>query len=228
MADLEAMAEALIKGDRDKVVELTQAAIAEGVGPKDILEGGLIAGMTVIGRRFKANEVYVPEVLIAARAMHGAMDILQPELVKAGVEPVGTVVLGTVKGDLHDIGKNLVGMMLTGGGLKVVDVGIDVSPDKFVEACKAEGAQVCAMSALLTTTMPQMADIVKAIKDAGVEVKTIIGGAPVTQNYADEIGADGYAGDAASAVDVAKELMGVAYAAKLRHQRPNVISDNIP
>ncbi len=210
MADLEALAEALIKGDRDKVVDITKAALSEGMGPKEILENGLIAGMSVVGRRFKANEVYVPEVLIAARAMHGGMDILQPELAKAGIEPIGTVVVGTVKGDLHDIGKNLVSMMLTGGGLKVVDIGTDVSPEKFVEACQAENAQVCAMSALLTTTMPKMADIVKALKDAGVNVKTIIGGAPVTQSYADEIGADGYASDAASAVDVTKQLMGVA------------------
>ena len=210
MADLEALAEALIRGDRDKVVDLTKEALSEGVGPKEILENGLIAGMSVVGRRFKANEVYVPEVLIAARAMHGGMDVLQPELVKAGVEPIGTVVLGTVKGDLHDIGKNLVSMMLTGGGLKVIDIGIDASPEQFVEACQSADVQVCAMSALLTTTMPQMAGIVKALKDAGVQVKTIIGGAPVTQSYADEIGADGYAADAASAVDVTKELMGVA------------------
>ena len=210
MADLQAIADALIKGDRNTVAELTKAALAEGVGPKEILEQGLIAGMTVIGTRFKANEVYVPEVLIAARAMHAGMAELESALADAGVEPAGTIVLGTVKGDLHDIGKNLVGMMLGGGGLKIVDVGTDVPPDKFVEACKAEGAQVCALSALLTTTMPQMTEVVKAFKDAGIEVKTIIGGAPVTQSFADEIGADGYAGDAASAVDVAKELCGVA------------------
>ena len=166
--------------------------------------------MNVVGKRFKANEIYVPEVLIAARAMKAGMAVLEPALAKAGVKPAGTVVLGTVKGDLHDIGKNLVGMMLTGGGLKVVDIGTDVPAEKFVEACKAEGAQVCAMSALLTTTMPQMAEVVKAMKAAGVKSKTIIGGAPVTQSYADEIGADGYAPDAASAVDVTKELMGVA------------------
>jgi 5-methyltetrahydrofolate--homocysteine methyltransferase len=210
MADLGALAQALIKGDRDRVVALTTAAIKEGVKAKDILEKGLIAGMDVVGRRFKANEVYVPEVLIAARAMHGGMAILQPELVAAGVKPIGTVVLGTVKGDLHDIGKNLVGMMLTGGGLKVVDIGIDASPDKFVQAVKAEKAEVCAMSALLTTTMPQMAEVVKALKASGVKVKTMIGGAPVTQSYADEIGADGYAADAASAADLAKKLMKVA------------------
>jgi 5-methyltetrahydrofolate--homocysteine methyltransferase len=207
MADLQALADALIKGDRSTVVKLTQEALAGGVKPEEVLYKGLVAGMDVIGRRFKANEVYVPEVLIAARAMKGGMEILEPKLKAAGVKPAGTVVLGTVKGDLHDIGKNLVGMMLTGGGLKVVDIGIDVAPEKFVEACKTSGAQVCAMSALLTTTMPQMAHVLKALKDAGVKVKTIIGGAPVTQNYANEIGADGFAPDAASAVDVTKTLI---------------------
>jgi 5-methyltetrahydrofolate--homocysteine methyltransferase len=207
MADLEALAEALIRGDRDTVSSLTTQALEEGVDPKDVLEGGLIAGMAVIGRRFKANEVYVPEVLIAARAMHAGLAVLQPRLVEAGVEPAGTVVLGTVKGDLHDIGKNLVGMMLTGAGIKVVDVGTDVAPEKFVEACRAEGATVCAMSALLTTTMPQMTEVVKAIKADGAGVKTIIGGAPVTQSFADEIGADAYASDAASAAEEALKLI---------------------
>ena len=209
MADLQALADALIRGDRNTVVDLTQKALDEGVPPKDVLEQGLIAGMSVVGVRFKNNEVYVPEVLIAARAMKGGMEILQPQLIAAGIEPAGTVVLGTVKGDLHDIGKNLVGMMLTGGGLKVVDIGTDVAAEKFIESVKSEGAQVCAMSALLTTTMPQITDVVTAIKEAGVEVKTIVGGAPVTQSFADEIGADGYAPDAASAVDVVKELIGV-------------------
>jgi len=210
MADLAALADALIKGDRDTTAQLTQQAVDEGVGPKDILEQGLIAGMSVVGERFKNNEVYVPEVLIAARAMKAGMAILEPKLAEAGVQPVGTVVLGTVKGDLHDIGKNLVGMMLTGGGLKVVDLGTDVAPEAFVSACKNESAQVCAMSALLTTTMPQMTNVVEALKAAGVEAKTIIGGAPVTQSFADEIGADGYAPDAASAVDVSKELIGAS------------------
>ncbi|MCE5325010.1 MAG: corrinoid protein [Planctomycetaceae bacterium] len=207
MADLQALADALIKGDRNKVVELTKKALEEGVGPAKVLNDGLIAGMNVVGKRFKANEIYVPEVLIAARAMHGAMDVLQPKLVAAGVKPIGTVVLGTVKGDLHDIGKNLVGMMLTGAGLKVVDIGTDAPAEKFVEACKKENAQVCAMSALLTTTMPQMGEVVKAMKAAGVKTKTLIGGAPVTQSFADEIGANGYAPDAASAADVAKTLL---------------------
>ncbi len=207
MADLQALADALIKGDRDQVVELTTQALAEGVAPGTILNDGLVAGMDVVGKRFKANEIYVPEVLIAARAMNGAMDILEPKLAEAGVEPVGTVVLGTVKGDLHDIGKNLVGMMLKGAGMKVVDIGTDVAAEKFVEACKAESAQLCAMSALLTTTMPQMGNVVKAVKESGVSVKTMIGGAPVTQNYCDEIGADGYAADAASAADLAKSML---------------------
>ena len=208
MADLQVLAEALIKGDRNKVVELTKQALAQGTPAADVLNKGLIAGMSVVGKRFKANEVYVPEVLIAARAMKGGMEVLQPALVKAGVQPLATVVLGTVKGDLHDIGKNLVGMMLTGAGLKVVDIGIDASAEKFVEACRNEKAQVCAMSALLTTTMPQMREVIKAVKAANLaDVKVMIGGAPVTQNYADEIGAEGYAADAASAVDVAKKLV---------------------
>ena len=209
MADLQVLADALIKGDRNKVVELTKQALAQGVPAADVLNKGLIAGMSVVGKRFKANEVYVPEVLIAARAMKGGMEILQPALVKAGVQPLATVVLGTVKGDLHDIGKNLVGMMLTGAGLKVVDIGTDVPPEKFVEAAKANNAAVCAMSALLTTTMPQMTEVVKALKASGLKVKAMIGGAPVTQSFADEIGADGYAADAASAADKAKELVGV-------------------
>jgi 5-methyltetrahydrofolate--homocysteine methyltransferase len=207
MADLKALAEALVRGDRAAVITLTTEALQQGLSPGEVLDKGLVAGMDVVGRRFKANEIYVPEVLIAARAMKGGMEVLEPRLKAAGVEPIATVVLGTVKGDLHDIGKNLVGMMLTGGGLKVVDVGIDVSPEKFVDACRTAGAQLCAMSALLTTTMPQMAHVVQALRAAGVAAKTMIGGAPVTQAYADEIGADGYAPDAASAVDLAKSLL---------------------
>ena len=207
MADLKAMAEAIIKGDRDKTRSLVEEAIKENIPAGKILNEGLMAGMGVIGERFKKNEVYVPEVLIAARAMKAGTELLAPLLAEQGVEPVGKVVLGTVKGDLHDIGKNLVGMMLQGGGFEVVDCGIDVPAEKFVEAIKQSGAKVLALSALLTTTMPQMAEVVKSVKDAGVDgVKTMIGGAPVTQAYADEIGADGYAPDAASAVDKAKEL----------------------
>lgn len=207
MADLQALAEALISGDRETVSTLTRQALSEGLSPDEVLNKGLIAGMDVVGQRFKANEIYVPEVLIAARAMKEGMAVLEPLLKAAGVEPIATVVLGTVKGDMHDIGKNLVSMMLTGGGLKVVDLGIDVSPEKFVDACKTNEAQLCAMSALLTTTMPQMSAVVQALRDAGMAVKTMIGGAPVTQTYADEIGAHGYAPDAASAVDLAKSLL---------------------
>ena len=210
MADLQAIAEALIKGDRDTVSELTQAAVDEGVSAKEILDEGLVAGMNVVGARFKANEFYVPEVLIAARAMHSGMDIIKPLLADSDVQPAGVVAIGTVKGDLHDIGKNLVGMMLEGAGFEVRDLGVDVAPEAFVEEIK-NGAQLVALSALLTTTMPSMADVINAAKEAGVadQGQVMIGGAPVTQNYADEIGAAGYAPDAASAVDTARELLGL-------------------
>ncbi len=208
MADLNALAEAVISGNRDEAVRLTKEALGEGVGADKILSGGLTAGMDVVGSRFKNNEFYVPEVLIAARAMSAAMELVEPILAETGAEPVGVVVIGTVKGDLHDIGKNLVGMMLRGGGFKVVDAGIDVAPEAFVEKAKESGAHVVGLSALLTTTMPQMKNVVEALKEAGVSVKTMIGGAPVTQDYADEIGADGYAADAASAVDTARGLVG--------------------
>ncbi len=207
MADLKGIAEAIIKGDRDTTAAKVEEAIKERVPAEQILNEGLTAGMSVIGERFKKNEVYVPEVLIAARAMKAGMELLQPLLSEAGVEPTGRVVLGTVKGDLHDIGKNLVRMMLQGGGFEVIDCGIDVAAEKYIEVIKESGAKILAMSALLTTTMPQMAEVVKAVKEAGIsDLKTMIGGAPVTQAYADEIGADGYAADAASAVDKAREL----------------------
>jgi len=207
MADLKALADAVIKGDQSTAVEITKAALAEGTAAKSILDKGLIAGMDVVGSRFKKNEIYIPEVLIAARAMKMAMEVLEPELAKAGVEPVGKFLVGTVQGDLHDIGKNLVAMMLKGAGFQVVDLGVDVGPEKFVEQAKAAGTQLIGMSALLTTTMPAMEKTVKALKDASVTAKIMIGGAPVTQGYADKIGADGYAADAASAVDLAKSLV---------------------
>ncbi len=208
MADLKALADAVIKGDQNTAVEITKAALGEGTPAKSVLDEGLIAGMDIIGARFKKNEVYIPEVLIAARAMKMAMEILEPELVKAGVEPLGKCLIGTVQGDLHDIGKNLVAMMLKGAGFEVVDLGVDVEPEKFVEQAKAADARVVVgISALLTTTMPGMEKTLKALRDAGVSVKVMIGGAPVTQDYADRIGADGYAADAASAVDVAKSLV---------------------
>jgi 5-methyltetrahydrofolate--homocysteine methyltransferase len=207
MADLKALADAVINGDQKTALEITKAALEEGTAAKDVLDNGLIAGMDVVGERFKKNEIYIPEVLISARAMKTAMAVLEPELVKAGVEPVGKLLIGTVQGDLHDIGKNLVAMMLKGSGFEVIDLGVDVSPEKFVEQVKAAKAQLIGMSALLTTTMPGMEKTIKAVKDAGIPVKVMIGGAPVTQDYADRIGADGYAPDAASAVDLAKSLV---------------------
>ena len=208
MTDFHGIAEALMKGQAPKVKELVQAAVNEGVSPGDILSKGLIAGMSVIGERFKKNEVYVPEVLIAARAMHAGMDVIKPLLSESGVEPRGTFAIGTVKGDLHDIGKNLVMMMIEGAGYEVKDLGIDVSAEKFIQAVR-DGTQVIGMSALLTTTMPAMRKVIEAIKDAGLResVKIMVGGAPVTQVYADEIGADGFAPDAASAVDTINGLI---------------------
>ena len=207
MADLKALAEAVIKGDPNAAVTITKQAIAEKMPAGDILKSGLIAGMDTVGLRFKNNEIYIPEVLIAARAMKMAMQVLEPELVKAGVKPVAKFVVGTVQGDLHDIGKNLVAMMMKGAGFDVIDLGVDVTSEKFVERAKATGAQLVGMSTLLTTTMPKMEKTLKELRNAGLKVKVMIGGAPVTQNYADKIGADGYAADAASAVDVAKRLI---------------------
>ena len=207
MADLKALSEAIIKGDQNTAVEITKAALDEGTAAESVLNDGLVAGMDVVGARFKKSEIYIPEVLIAARAMKSAMEILEPELVKAGVEPVAKFVVGTTQGDLHDIGKNLVAMMLKGAGFKVIDLGVDVSAEKFVEQAKAAGVQLIGISALLTTTMPGMEKTIQALKEAGVSAKVMIGGAPVTQDYADKIGADGYAADAASAVDLAKSLV---------------------
>jgi 5-methyltetrahydrofolate--homocysteine methyltransferase len=212
MVDLGEITQALINGKAPLVTELTNQALAEGKSPQQILYEALIPGMDVVGKKFKANEFYVPEVLVAARAMQAGLNILKPLLAKAGVQQIGTVVIGTVKGDLHDIGKNLVAMMWEGAGFRVIDLGIDVSPEKFVNAAVENGAQLIGMSALLTTTMPAMKNTVEALRVAGLadKIKTIIGGAPVTQKYADEIGANGYSPDAASAVDKAKELLGIA------------------
>jgi len=210
MADLKAIAEAVIKGDQEKATELTKAALEEGAPVKSILDDGLIGGMDIIAARWKKNEVYIPEVLIAARAMKTAMEVLAPELTKAGVKSVGTYMIGTVEGDLHDIGKNLVAMMLKGAGFEVSDIGIDVPAERFVEQAKSVGPQIIGMSALLTTTMPAMDKTLKAIRQAGVTAKIMIGGAPVTQVYADKIGADAYAPDAATAVDIAKQLLASA------------------
>ncbi|MBC8180412.1 corrinoid protein [candidate division KSB1 bacterium] len=209
MSTLENLSTNLISGKAEETKIFTKQALDEGVTPKDVLNNGLLVGMSEVGRRFKNNEFYVPEVLIAARAMKGAMAILKPLLAETGVEPVAKISIGTIKGDLHDIGKNLVGMMLEGGGFEVIDLGVDVTPDKFIASVKEQGAQVIGMSALLTTTMINMKDTVKALEDADLRnsVKIVIGGAPVTDSYATEIGADGYAPDAASAVDVIKSLL---------------------
>ena len=212
MADLQRMCQALQEGEVDEVTALVRQALDDGVDAETILNDALLRGMDVVGEKFKVNEMFVPDVIFAARAMTAAMEVLQPILTERGVEPVGRVIIGTVKGDLHDIGKNLVGMMLRGAGFTVIDLGNDVAPETFVEAAKKESAGkrcLVGMSALLTTTMPRMADVVEAVKQAKLAgVRTMIGGAPVTQGYADEIGADGYAPDAASAADLAKQLIG--------------------
>ena len=205
------MAESLIAGKVDEVTDLTRQALDANVSSKDILEKGLLAGMEVVGKRFKANEMFIPEVLRCAKCMHGAMEILRPLLAETGVETAGTFVIGTVKGDLHDIGKNLVGMMFEGAGFEVIDLGIGLAPAAFVEAIKEHNANLFGMSALLTTTMPKMGETINAIKEAGLrdQVKIMIGGAPVTGEFAKEIGADAYASNAASAVDTGKELLGL-------------------
>ncbi|MDP3791654.1 MAG: corrinoid protein [Candidatus Omnitrophota bacterium] len=202
---------ALAKGDRATVAKLTKEALDRGIGVKTILEDGLIASMNAIGEKFKANEIFIPEVLIAAKAMHAGIAVLEPLFASSGIKPMGKVIIGTVKGDLHDIGKNIVSMMLKGACFEVMDLGIDVPPGKFVEIVQAKGADIIAMSSLLTTSMGAMKDTIKMLKDLGVrdKVKIIVGGAPITQSFADFIGADGYAKDAATAVDKAKELLKV-------------------
>ncbi|MFA5193060.1 MAG: corrinoid protein [Verrucomicrobiia bacterium] len=208
MSELQDLTQAIIKGDRNKAKQLVQTLLDQKVAPMDIVEKGLVLGMAEVGERFKRNEYFVPEMLIAARAMKEAMAMLEPLLAKAGIKPKYTAVLGTVQGDLHDIGKNLVGMMWKGANIGVVDLGSNVSPDKFVAAVKEHNAQIVGLSALLTTTMPAMKDTVQAIRNAGLKtVKVIIGGAPITQEFANEIGADAYAPDAASGVDVAMKTM---------------------
>jgi 5-methyltetrahydrofolate--homocysteine methyltransferase len=206
VSEYEKMSEALQKGKADEVKDLVNAALEAGSEPKSVLEEGLIAGMNIIGGKFKRNEIYIPEVLIAARAMHAGMSVLEPLLVASGVKMVGKLIIGTVKGDLHDIGKNLVGMMFKGAGFEVVDLSTDVAPEKFVES--AADADIVGLSALLTTTMTQMKPVIDALKAEGSTAKVIVGGAPLTQNFADEIGAHGYAPDAATAVETGKALIG--------------------
>ena len=208
MAILQEMSELLQKGRAKQVKELVNQAIAEGLSAKDILEEGLLSGMGIIGEKFKNNEVFVPEVLVAARAMNAGVELLKPLLVSEGVASKGTVVLGTVKGDLHDIGKNLVKLMMEGKGLKVVDLGVDVSAEKFIAAAEENDADIIACSALLTTTMNEMNAVVDALSGTAIKdrVKVLVGGAPVTQAFCDSIGADCYTEDAASAADAALAL----------------------
>jgi 5-methyltetrahydrofolate--homocysteine methyltransferase len=201
--------QAVIEGNLDDCVDLVKAALEDGINVDAILNEGLVSGMNEVGRRFKAGEYFVPEVLISARAMNGGMSILEPILTECGIEPRGRLVIGTVKDDIHDIGKNLVGMMLKGAGYEIVDLGHDVSPDKFTESAMNGNIDAILMSSLLTTTMPNMRTTIEALRDAGVreDVVVMVGGAPVSQRFAEEIGADGFAPDAASAVEVLSELL---------------------
>ncbi len=205
----ENLTESIMEGDESRVKKIVEEAVNNKVPVKEILNDGLIGAMNLVGVKFRNCEIYVPEVLMAAKAMKAGIDLLRPLFDKSGVQPLGKVVIGTVKGDLHDIGKNLVAMMVEGTGFEVLDAGVDVPPEKFVELLKKSQAGLCMMSALLTTTMPSMKNTIEAIKEAGLggKVKTMVGGAPVTQQFANSIGADGYGSNAAAAVDVAKSLL---------------------
>lgn len=209
MQILQQMSEFLQEGNESKVFELTELAIRQDIPPKDILDKGLISGMNVVGEKFREHEIFLPEVLMAAKAMYAGMNQLKPLLIEEGIPSQGKVVLGTVQGDLHDIGKNLVSIMLQGAGYEVIDLGKGVSPEKFIEAADAENASVIGMSALLTTTMPTMKKVIDLLKEKKLSgtIKTIIGGAPVSAGYARHIGADAYAYDAASAIIKIKELV---------------------
>jgi 5-methyltetrahydrofolate--homocysteine methyltransferase len=208
MDDLKPIIETLIKGDEAQLTQLVKSAMAQGVPAKKILSEGLIAGMDIVGEKMENEDMFIPEVLMSAKAMSACVKILKPQLTEEDTAAQGKVIIGTVKGDLHDIGKNLVAMMLASGGLEVFDLGVDVDPDKFAAEVKEKNAGMLCLSALLTTTMPMMRQTIKALTENGIrdQVKILIGGAPVTQGFADEIGADGYAPDAGSAVKLAKRL----------------------
>jgi 5-methyltetrahydrofolate--homocysteine methyltransferase len=206
MADLAALTAAVEAGNRGAAATLTQAAIDEGLDPATIL-AAMTAAMDMVGRKFQEGELFVPEMLIAARAMKAGTAILEPVLLAAGVKPEFRAIVGTVEGDLHDIGKNLVGMMWKGGGIEVFDLGVNVPPARFVEAAQEHDAQLIGVSALLTTTMPNMRAVVEAARAAGISARVVIGGAPVTPEFAAQIGADGYAPDAGAAVDLARRLL---------------------
>lgn len=209
MHNIEALKENLISGKADEVRKNVKEALSLGLSAQTILDEGLVKAMDIVGKRFKTNEIYVPEVLIAARAMHAGMDLLKPLFLKEGVKKIGKFVIGTVSGDLHDIGKNLVAVMMEGAGFEVIDLGVDISPEKFVDAVRKEKPTFLGMSALLTTTMLSMPKVIDALKEAGLrdKVKVITGGAPVSREFAKEIGADGYADDARGAVEIARKLM---------------------
>ena len=209
MAVIDEIKEATISGNREKTTTAIDQALADGMAPGEVIQTGLIAAMAVVGEKFKNNEIYVPEMLIAARAMKAGLAKLKPLMVDGDVDALATVVLGTVKGDLHDIGKNLVGIMMEGAGCKIYDLGVDISPEKFTEAVKEHKPQFIGMSALLTTTMPAMKETIEALENAGIrkDVKVLVGGAPVTQKFADEIGADGFAENAAEVVDSIKSMI---------------------
>jgi 5-methyltetrahydrofolate--homocysteine methyltransferase len=210
MEILQKISEELQKGNYQEVPKLIQEALNAKIPPAKILSDGLVAGMDIVGDKFRRDELFMPEVLISAKAMQAGMDILRPKLIEAGVKLAGKIVVGTVKGDLHDIGKNLVGMLMEGAGFQVIDLGIDVPTEKFVEAVKSQKPNVLGLSALLTTTMPKMKEVVESLVEAGIRqsLKVMVGGAPVTEKFAKDIGADGYAPDAASAVEKARELIG--------------------
>lgn len=203
--------ESLQQGDHENAATLTRQAVEKGIPAKAILDGGLIAAMDVVGERFREHEIFLPDVLLAAKAMYAGLDVLQPLLLDEEIPTLGKVVIGSVRGDLHDIGKNLVGIMLRGAGFEVIDLGNDVAPERFVDAAAEEGARVIGMSALLTTTMPAMKAVVELVEERGLsdDVKTIVGGAPVSADFAREIGADAYGFDAANAVVRVKELVGI-------------------
>ena len=209
MVKYQDLADSIIKGDNVKSKEIARGLVDEGVSAVEILNDGLMPGMDVVGKKFKANEFYIPEVLIAARAMHAAMDIIKPLLSETGTDTKGKIIIGTVQGDLHDIGKNLVGMMLEGGGYTVVDLGVDIPSEKFVEEIKKNGVKLIGLSALLTTTMTGIKTVIDALKadQETAGTKVMVGGAPLTQEYADSIGAAGYAPDGSSAVDLANDLL---------------------
>ena len=209
MSDLKQLYESVVSGDAKTTQALTKQALADGVDPLKLVNDYMVPAMDEVGRRFEANEYFVPELLISARAMKSALELIRPLLTARGDQPLGRVAIGTVKGDLHDIGKNLVGSLLEGGGFEVIDLGVNVTPEKFIASVNEKNANIIAMSALLTTTMPAMKTTIDAVKQAGVrdKVKVLIGGAPITQRYAEEIGADGYSENAVGAVALAKKAV---------------------